>query len=125
MELWHLIRYLHLLATAFFVGGQLVLVAAVVPTVGHGRNREAMRAIARRFGWGSVAALAVLVATGAAMATEYDRWDDTQLQVKLALVVVLGALVGWHIRMPQWRVLDGAVFVVSLVVVWLGIAIAH
>jgi uncharacterized membrane protein len=125
MALWHLIRYLHLLAMAFFVGGQLVLVAAVVPTVGHGRNREAMRGIARRFGWGSVVALGVLLATGAAMASKYHLWDDGTLHLKLALVVVLGALVAWHIRAPQRRALDGAVFVVSLVVVWLGIALAH
>ena len=122
---WHAIRLLHLLAMAFFVGGQLVLVAAVVPTVGHGRNPEAMRGIARRFGWGAVVALTVLVITGAAMASEYDRWGDTTLQVKLALVLVVGALVVWHIRAPQRRALDGAVFLVSLAIVWLGIALAH
>jgi uncharacterized membrane protein len=125
VTLWHAIRFLHLLAMAFFIGGQLVLVAAVVPAVGHGRNPEAMRAIARRFGWGSVVALGVLVATGAAMATEYDRWDDGALQAKLALVILVGALVGWHIRAPQRRALDGAIFVVSLAIVWLGIALAH
>lgn len=125
MTLWHAIRFLHLLAMAFFIGGQLVLVAAVVPAVGRGRNPEAMRAIARRFGWGSVAALGVLVATGAAMATEYDRWDDGTLQAKLALVILVGALVVWHIRAPQRRALDGAIFVTSLAIVWLGIAVAH
>jgi uncharacterized membrane protein len=125
MTLWHAIRFLHLLAMAFFIGGQLVLVAAVVPAVGRGRNPEAMGAIARRFGWGSVAALGVLVATGAAMATEYDRWDDGTLQAKLALVILVGALVAWHIRAPQRRALDGAIFVTSLAIVWLGIAVAH
>jgi uncharacterized membrane protein len=125
VTLWHAIRFLHLLAMAFFIGGQLVLVAAVVPAVGRGRNPEAMRAIARRFGWGSVVALGVLVATGAAMATEYDRWDDGALQAKLALVILVGALVGWHIRAPQRRALDGAIFVVSLAIVWLGITLAH
>lgn len=125
MALWHAIRFLHLLAMAFFIGGQLVLVAAVVPAVGRGRNPEAMRAIARRFGWGSVVALGVLVATGAAMATEYDRWDDGTLQAKLALVILVGALVVWHIRAPQRRALDGAIFVTSLAIVWLGITLAH
>ena len=103
----------------------VALVAAVVPAVGRGRNPEAMRAIARRFGWGSVVALGVLVATGAAMATEYDRWDDGTLQAKLALVILVGVLVAWHIRAPQLRALDGAIFVTSLAIVWLGIAIAH
>ena len=125
MTFWHAIRFLHLLAMAFFIGGQLVLVAAVVPAVGHGRNPEAMRGIARRFGWGSIVALAVLVVTGSAMASEYDRWDDGTLQAKLALVVLVGALVVWHIRAPQRRALDGAVFLVSLAIVWLGIAVAH
>ena len=109
--LWDLIRYLHVLAMAFFVGGQLVLAAAVVPTLGRGRDPEALSAVARRFGWGTVVALAVLVPTGAAMAAKY--------------VLVLGAIVVWHIRAPRRRELDAAIFAVSLVVVWLGLAIAH
>jgi uncharacterized membrane protein len=122
---WLAIRYLHLLAMAFFVGGQIVLVAAVVPTVGRGRNREAMRGIARRFGWGSIVALGVLIATGAAMASHYGLWDDSTLHIKLTLVVLIGALVIWHIRAPQLRALDGAIFVGSLAIVWLGAALAH
>lgn len=125
VTVWHAIRFLHLLAMAFFVGGQLVLVAAVVPTVGRGRNPEAMRGIARRFGWGSVVALAVLVITGAAMASEYDRWGEGMLQAKLTLVVLVGALVVWHIRAPQRRALDGVIFLVTLTIVWLGVALAH
>jgi putative copper export protein len=125
MTSWHAIRYLHLLAMAFFVGGQLVLVAAVVPTVGRGRDPDAMRGIARRFGWGSVVALAVLVATGVAMASHYGLWDDSTLHLKLALVLLVGALVIWHIRAPQRRALDGAIFVGSLAIVWLGVALAH
>jgi uncharacterized membrane protein len=122
---WHAIRFLHLLAMAFFVGGQLVLVAAVVPTVGRGKNPEAMRGIARRFGWGSVVAIGVLVVTGAAMASDYDRWGNGTLHAKLALVILVGALVVWHIRKPQLRALDGVIFLVTLAIVWLGIALAH
>lgn len=125
MEAWLAVRYLHLLALAFFVGGQLVLVVAVVPAAGGGRHPEAMRAIARRFGWGSLAALVALLVTGAAMAEHFGRWSDTKLQLKLALVTLAGALVLWHIRAPDRRILDGAMFVVSLIVVWLGVALAH
>ena len=82
-------RYLHLLAMALFVGGQLVLAVAVVPGL-RGRDREGLRAVARRFGWASLGALAVLLVTGAWMASEYSRWDDGTLHVKLALVVLAG-----------------------------------
>jgi len=116
------VRWLHLLAMAFFVGGQLVLVAAVVPVA---RGTEQMRGMARRFGYGTLVALAVLVVTGSAMASQYHRWSDGTLQVKLALVVLAGALVGAHIRRPGWHVLDGAIFVVSLAIVWLGVVLAH
>ena len=38
----------------------------MVPALGGEANREQLRAVARRFGWGSLVALAVLIATGAA-----------------------------------------------------------
>ena len=78
--------YLHLLAMATFVGGQLVLGLAVVPGL-RGRDREGLRAVARRFGWMSLAALAVLLVTGAWMATDRDLWSDSTLHAKLTLFV--------------------------------------
>lgn len=125
MDIWVGIRVLHLLAMAFFVGGQLVLVAAVVPVERDAPDRERLRAIARRFGYGTLVAIGVLLATGVAMATEFDRWDDTELQVKLALVVVVGALVLWHMRRPAQHAIEAAIFVISLAIVWLGVSIAH
>ena len=116
------VRWLHLLAMAFFVGGQLVLVAAVLPAA---RGTETMRAIARRFGYGTLVALAVLIATGTALASHFHRWDDPTLHAKLGLVVLAGALIGVHLRRPSWRLLDAAIFVVSLAIVWLGVALAH
>jgi hypothetical protein len=47
------------------------------------------------------------------------------LQIKLALAVVVAVLVGVHIRHPRKAALDGAIFVVSLAIVWLGVAVAH
>jgi hypothetical protein len=84
-----------------------------------------LRAIARRFGEGTIVAIAVLVVTGAAMASHFDDWDSSTLHVKLALVVLVGALVGVHIRRPTNHALDGAIFLVSLAIVWLGVALAH
>ena len=122
---WHLIRWLHLLAMAFFVGGQLMLAAIVVPVVRGTGDREAIRRVARRFGIGSGVAILVLVITGSLMASHFNRWSDSDLQIKLTLVVVVGLLIGWHTRKPEWHALEGVVFLLSLAIVWLGIAVAH
>ena len=121
---WNLVVALHLLAMAFFVGGQLMLAVAVVPVERSAPGRERLRAIARRFGWGTLVALAVLIATGAAMAGHLDKWGDSELHVKLALVTVVALLIVWHMRRPQRHVLEAAIFVLSLAIVWLGVSIA-
>jgi uncharacterized membrane protein len=125
--MWELIRWFHLIAMAFFVGGQIVLAAAVVPTFRgtEGEARRPLRAIARTFGYGTLVAIGVLVATGAAMASHYSLWSDGTLQLKLTLVVLVGVLVGWHIMSPQNHALDGLIFVGSLAIVWLGVALSH
>lgn len=125
MDIWVALRVLHLLAMAFFVGGQLVLVAAVVPAERGAPDRERLRAVARRFGYGTLVAIAVLLATGAAMATEFERWDDPELQAKLILVALVGGLVLWHMRRPAQHAIEAAIFVVSLAIVWLGVTLAH
>ena len=117
------LRYLHLLAMAVFVGGQLVLAFAVVPALRD--DRPALRAVARRFGWATLVALGVLVVTGAAMASSYSLWNDGTLHVKLGLVVLVGVLILWHLRQGAAHWLQGAIFVVSLAIVWLGLALAH
>jgi putative copper export protein len=68
-DFWQAVLYLHLLAMAFFVGGQLVFGIAVVPVLRGDPDpeRTRMRAVARRFGYGSLAALGVLILTGWAM----------------------------------------------------------
>jgi len=121
---WELVRWLHLIAMAFFVGGQLMLAAVVVPVL-RGGDRAALRAAARRFGWGSLVALAVLAATGSAMAGHFSDWGRGLLHAKLVLVGLAIALVVAHMRRPQWHALEGAVFVVSLAIVWLGVDLAH
>jgi uncharacterized membrane protein len=110
---------------AFFVGGQLFLAAVVVPVERRAADPQRLRAIARRFGYGTVFALAVLLATGAAMASHYNRWSEGALQLKLALIVLVAGLLTWHTRRPRLHALEAAVFVVSVVIVWLGITLAH
>ncbi len=125
MDAWTLIRFLHIVALAFFVGGQLVLVVAIVPAIRRAGDDELMLAVARRFGIGSLVAILVLVATGAAMASHLGRWHDSVLQVKLMLVVLVGVLIVFHITSPKSRALSVLVFLVSLAVVWLGVELAH
>lgn len=123
MNFWNGVLWLHLLAMAFFVGGQLMLAAIVVPLLRSG-DRMMLRAAARRFGIGTLIAVLVLVITGAMMASHLHRWSDSTLQVKLGLVVLVGLLIAVHMRRPEWHVLDGAIFAVSLAIVWLGIVVA-
>ncbi len=123
--LWRAVLFLHLVAMAFFLGGQLLLAAAVVPALRGDENREQLRAVARRFGWGSLIALGVLIATGAAMASHLDLWSDGTLQVKLALVAVALVLVGLHLRFSRAHLLQAAVFVVTLAIVWEAVRLAN
>ena len=116
MTEWELLRWLHVLAMAFFVGGQLVLVAAVVPAFRGVEDRSRLQAIARRFGIGSLVALAV---------NRLSRWDAGQLQVKLTLVAITGLLILIHMRRPNQHWLEGLVFILSLAIVWLGVALSH
>jgi uncharacterized membrane protein len=122
---WELARFLHLAGMAFFVGGQLMLVAVVTPAIRRHGSEEAMHAAARRFGIGSAVALVVIVATGAAMASHYDVWDDPTLHAKLALLVLVFVLIGLHVVTPYTRALSIGVVVVSLLIVWLGVKLVY
>jgi uncharacterized membrane protein len=121
---WRFVLYLHLLAMAFFVGGQLVFGLAVVPLLRGDGDRERLIAIARRFGYGSLGALAILVLTGWGLASHFSLWDSSTLHWKLALVVLVIALALAHLRRPKLHALQGAILLASLVIVWLGLKLA-
>jgi uncharacterized membrane protein len=121
---WNGVLWLHLLAMAFFVGGQLMLGAIVVPVLRDLDDRAPLRAAARRFGIGTAIAFGVLIDTGVAMASHEHKWSDSTLQVKVGLVALVAVLIGVHMRRPEPHALDGAIFIVSLAIVWLGIVIA-
>jgi len=124
VERWELIRFLHLLGIALFVGGQLMLVLVVTPAL-RGQDPALMRGAAKRFGMASVAALVLIIATGAAMASHFDRWSDTTLHWKIGLLVLVFVLTGLHTRVPYTRALSYLVLATSLVIFWLGVDLAH
>ncbi|HET6831069.1 MAG TPA: hypothetical protein VFH44_06940 [Solirubrobacterales bacterium] len=121
---WQAVLYVHLLAMAFFLGGQLVVGLALVPVERTNPDRERLRAVARRFGIGSAVALAVLLVTGIAMAEHFALWSSDTLRLKLVLVGVLIALTAIHLRYPRAHALQGLILLVTLVVVWLGLDLA-
>ena len=113
--------YLHLVSMAYFLGGQLVIAAALVPVERRNPDPERLRAVARRFGIGSVVALAVLLATGVAMAEHLQLWSSATLQLKLWLIGALIVLTVAHQQMPRLHALQAAIFLLTLVIVWLGL----
>lgn len=121
--MWDAMLWLHLIAMAFFVGGQLMLVVAIVPVIRGIDDGEPMRKVARRFGWGTLVALGVLLLTGSAMASHLKLWADSTLSIKMTLFLVVGALVLLHMKLPKLHALNAVVFIVSLVMVWLGVAL--
>ena len=123
MAVWDAVVWLHVIAMAFFVGGQLFLAAVVVPVERADPNRERLKAMARRFGWGTLIAIAVLLATGAAMASHFHLWSEPKLHLKLGLVAATAVLVVWHMRKPAWHALEAAIFLLSLAIVWIGLTL--
>ena len=101
MQTWTLVRYRHIVAITFFVGGQLLLVAAVAPALRRSGDEATMRLIARRFGIGSVVALGLAIATGVALASHFSLWDSNILQVKLMVLVLVGVLDRPAHRQPE------------------------
>jgi uncharacterized membrane protein len=124
-DLWQAVLYVHLLAMAFFVGGQLLIAIAVVPVERAAPDPLRLRLIGRRFGIGSLVALAVLLASGTAMASHYHLWSSTTLQLKLGLVAAVMLLTVFHLRYPRAPSLQAAIFAATLAIVWLGLDLAH
>ncbi|CAB4345164.1 unannotated protein [freshwater metagenome] len=132
MELdgWNVVLWLHLLAMAFFIGGQLFLGIAVVPVFrsqggSEGPAHDWMVPIARRFGWASLIALGLALVTGAAMASHQDLWQETAMNIKLGLVVVAIVLVCLHIFVTKGtnRLLQTLILLDSLAIVLVATAL--
>jgi uncharacterized membrane protein len=124
-DLWLGVLWMHLVAMAFFVGGQIVVGATVVPVERSAPDHARLIAIARRFGYGSLVALVVLLATGSALASHYDLWGESVLHLKLGAVGLAIALTLLHLRFPRAHALQAAILVVSLAIVWLGLDLSR
>lgn len=122
---WLAVLFIHLLSMAFFVGGQIVLVAAVVPVNRRRPDPERMAAMGRLFGIGSAISLGLLLATGMAMASHFKMWQSGTLHLKLTLVVLVIALTAVHMRFPRLHALQAVILLLSLIIVWLGLDLGH
>jgi uncharacterized membrane protein len=127
---WDVVLWIHLLAMAFFIGGQLFLGIAVVPVFraqggSDGPAHDWMVPIARRFGWASLVALAVALVTGAAMASDQNLWQETALNVKMTLVVIAIVLVCLHVFVTKGanRLLQTLILLDSLAIVLVATAL--
>jgi uncharacterized membrane protein len=125
MHAWTVVRFLHIVGIAFFVGGQLMLASVVAPAFRRRGDDETMRLIARRFGVLSAIALALAIATGIAMASHDSLWSSNILQLKLMVLVLVGVLLALHIASPRSRAVSYAVLAASLLVVWLGVKLTY
>lgn len=102
---WFVMRWLHMLAMAFFVGGSSYSRrwscprSAKLPTASDCARSPGALAT------GTLVALGVLLTTGSAMAGHLHLWGDETFQVKLALVALIAILVLAHARRgcTLWR----------------------
>jgi uncharacterized membrane protein len=124
MDSWAIVLFFHLLGIAFFVGGQLMLAIVVVPAL-RGQEEALMRGAAKRFGVASVVALAVIVASGIALASHHQLWDNSALQAKVGLLVLVLVLTGLHTVTPYTRAISILVLLISVAIMWLGVDIMH
>ncbi len=113
--------FLHVIAMAYFLGGQIMLAANVVPVLLKGEDQSQVGAVARGFGMGSLVALGVLLLTGLMMASHFELWDNSQFHVKMTLVIATFIAVGVHMSRGNSRFLMVLTFVLTLATVYAGI----
>jgi uncharacterized membrane protein len=126
-----LIRWVHIVAAAVWVGGQIT-VAALVPALRKtGATTEQIRAAARRFGVVAWTAIGVSVATGIIqlIRLDYPTRGNTALAIKLLLVGIAVAVAWFHQIIarnapPALRgLLEGSLLVLALAIVAAAVAL--
>ena len=107
-DLWTLVRFLHVLGAALWVGGMIVLGAVAVPAARRAGDRDAGRrvvtAAARRFGVVGALAFVALVATGFGLihhrGIALDQLDESdygrRILAKIGLLAAMGVVTLLH-----------------------------
>lgn len=121
-----LARFLHIVGITVLIGGQLVLIGAVVPAVRRAElGGDVMKAVGKRYAALVGGALVLIVGSGAYMAGKLSLWSESLLQVKIILLVALLTLVGLHVASPNARVITAATTGIGLVIIWLGLELTY
>jgi putative copper export protein len=121
--------FLHVLAAAIWVGGQLT-VAALLPVL-RAAGADVPRAAARAFGRIAWAAFAVLIVTGiwniAAAADTNKHGYQTTLGIKMGVVALAGLAAWWHQRARSKFALatgGAAALALSLIAMFFGLMLS-
>jgi putative copper export protein len=130
-----IVRFLHLVAAAVWVGGLITLGALVMAVRRAGADRAILKAMAQQFGRVSWAAMAVAIVTGVIQLAQLDislsndTGYATMLLVKLTLVGIAAGLTLFHqltakTASPASRgIIQGLVLVTSLGIVAAAVAL--
>lgn len=130
----HTLLFIHLVAMAFWLGGQLFLAIVAVPALrGHeeDQRRALFQSIGKWYGMLSIPALILLIITGGMMMSKLhlDTGSSTALQHKMEAlsVVLVGTVVhtiaGAKRKRRLARVASMTTLIATLVVVWFAIGI--
>lgn len=123
---WTFLIFLHVVAMAFFLGGQIMLAFTVVPVMrAEPAQPERIKQIAQRFGMGSLIALGLLLFTGMMLASHFQLWDYGPFQVKMGLVIATIVAVLVHMTRGNSHALMGITFVLTLATVYAGVNLTH
>lgn len=123
-----LLRWIHLVAAAVWLGGLIVLAASVMALRRAGAPREHLQAVARQFGRVSWTAMLVAVLTGLGQVQVLGlSWSYPRLQVKVALVATVIAVAFVHTLTakrspPAVRgIVESTILLLSFAIYWAAV----
>ena len=123
-----LLRWVHLVAAAVWLGGLVALAASVMALRRAGAPREHLQAVARQFGRVSWTAMVVAVLTGLGQVQLLGfPWSYSRLQIKVALVATVIVVAFAHTLTakrspPAVRgIVESTILLVSFAIYWAAV----